>query len=118
MRIFAGAVFALSTLSLLGQSDHPSVPKPILTGWYRTGNDPKQVYQLSRDTSTKHGGTSSLSIKCETCSAEKPPSDASETQISFGSIIQQIKADHYRGKRIRFAAYLKTDDVGGGGAGL
>lgn len=47
---------------------------------------------------------------------------APPTASTFGAINQPIRADNYRGKRVRFSAYLKTRGVGvsssGGGAGL
>jgi hypothetical protein len=30
----------------------------------------------------------------------------------FGFLFQEIRADHYRGKRVRFSAYIKTQGVG------
>jgi len=43
---------------------------------------------------------------------------ASQAPTAFGSLSQIIRADDYRGKRIRFSAYVKTRDVSGKGVGL
>jgi hypothetical protein len=43
---------------------------------------------------------------------------ASQASDGFGSLSQIIRADDYRGKRLRFSAYVKTRDVAGRGAGL
>jgi len=59
-----------------------------------------------------------VSIRCEAGSRERLPQGASEAQTDFASIIQQINADNYRGKRVRFQAFLKTTEAVGEGAAL
>jgi hypothetical protein len=58
------------------------------------------------DREVAHGGHASVSIR----------SIIAETH--FRAVTQLIKADAYRGKRVRLAGYLKTRDVRGGWAGL
>jgi hypothetical protein len=59
------------------------------------------------DREVAHGGHASVSIR----------SIVAEPK-NFRALTQLIKADAYRGKRVRLAGYLKTRDVRGGWAGL
>lgn len=46
-------------------------------------------------------------------------STASRTEVGqFGFVSQPLSAVVYRGKRVRFSGYVRTDSVGGSGAGL
>ena len=58
------------------------------------------------DREVAHGGHASVSIR----------SIVAETH--FRAVTQLIKADAYRGKRVRLTGYLKTRDVRGGWSGL
>ena len=58
------------------------------------------------DREVAHGGHASVSIRSIVAEAH------------FRAVTQLIKADGYRGKRVRLAGYLKTRDVRGGWAGL
>lgn len=80
---------------------------PAMIGWDRdNANSP---YDIGLDRAVAHGGESSGHI------VSREPASS-----SFGSFSQLIKADDYRGKRVRFAAYVKTREVTStqGGAGL
>ncbi|MDX6530515.1 MAG: hypothetical protein QOH41_2805 [Blastocatellia bacterium] len=68
-------------------------------GWFRVGNDP-QHYEVSVDTTVKHGGKASGRIKFI---GDKPE--------GFGALMQTFKADDYRGKRLRMSAWIKSEDV-------
>ena len=59
------------------------------------------------DREVAHGGHASVSIR----------SIVAEPK-GFRAVTQLIKADAYRGKRVRLSGYLKTRDVSGGWAGL
>ena len=59
------------------------------------------------DREVAHGGHASVSIR----------SIAAESK-GFRSVTQFIKADTYRGKRVRLTGFLKTRDVRGGWAGV
>jgi hypothetical protein len=63
-------------------------------------------FAVEVDREVAHGGHASVSIR----------SIVAETH--FRAVTQLIKADPYRGKRVRLAGYLKTSDVRGGWAGL
>ena len=59
------------------------------------------------DRAVAHDGHASVSIR----------SIVAEPK-GFRAVTQLIKADAYRGKRVRLSGYLKTRDVRGGGAGI
>ena len=59
------------------------------------------------DREVAHGGQASVSIRSIVAEPKH-----------FRAVTQLIKADAYRGKRVRLAGYLKTRDVRGGWAGL
>lgn len=113
-----GALLLLCCATLFGQSSNPASVHQIVPGWVRTGHDPNGIYKINADTANVHGGKSSLSMRCETCSTAKSPKDATEWDVAFAAVGQWIKADAYRNKRIRFSAYMKTKDVSGDGATL
>jgi len=70
------------------------------TGWFVAGSAPKD-YEFSRDTSTAQSGQSSALI------ATKP----GVTSNGFGTLMQTIDAENYRGARWRMSGYLKTSDA-------
>ena len=78
-------------------------PEPPAPGW-RHGSPPD--YRIGIDRAVVHGGSSSGHLTART-----------STPNGFGSLLQLVKADNYRGKRVRFSAYVRTRDVVGG-AGL
>lgn len=64
-------------------------------GWFGGGKG----YELTADTEVKHGGKASGSIK------------ATEAAKNFGTFTSAIRADNYRGKRVRFVAFVKPEGV-------
>lgn len=68
-------------------------------GWFRVGTDP-QHYEVSVDTTVKHGGKASGRIKFI---GDKPE--------GFGALMQMFKADDYLGKRLRMSAWIRTEDA-------
>lgn len=113
---FLTVVVFLCTCAAFGQAN--PTKGVVVPHWFRTGNNINGVYTITADTTMMHGGKSSVSIRCDTCSTTPPPDDASESETVFGSIVQAIRPDAFRGKRISFSAYLKTANVQGEGAGL
>jgi len=68
-------------------------------GWEEpTGNPPR--YLVVADEQEHHSGRFSASLSCTLCSS-----------APFGTLIQTIRADDYRGKHVRLAAYVKSADV-------
>ena len=68
-------------------------------GWILRGNDPAG-YEASVDRSVHRSGQSSALYRARNPAANK-----------FGTLMQAIKADDYRSKRVRLRGYLKTEDV-------
>jgi hypothetical protein len=66
-------------------------------GWFIAGNRPTQ-YESGVDMQSVYGGRPSAYLK-----ATAPSVDG------FGTLMQQFRADHYLGKRVRFSAFVKTD---------
>jgi hypothetical protein len=77
-----------------------SVNKDSPFGWYLGGTAPKN-YKLSLETSNASSGSS----KCASMQSIKL--DAEE----FGTLMQTIDAEKYRGKRMRLGADIKTKDA-------
>jgi hypothetical protein len=79
-----------------------------LAGWSidvnRSGNPRDQNasdYAAELDRKVAHGGRASMSLRS---TVARP--------MGFRAVTQFVKADAYRGKRVRLAGYLKTRDVG------
>ena len=81
----------------------PPEPMPALWG----GGSALNTYRVGLDRSVKHGGSASGHVTSRSTSAQ-----------GFGTLSQIVRADDYRGKRVRFSAYIKTRDASGIGAGL
>jgi hypothetical protein len=81
---FAGVALAAGT-----------VPK----GWILAGTSP-QDYSVTLDNAQFHSGASSALLASQT-----------PTPNGFGTLMQTIVADSYRGKRVRFTAYVRSEEV-------
>jgi hypothetical protein len=75
--------------------------RPV-SGW-RAGGSASASYRLGLDTATAHGGTSSGHITARTAAPE-----------GFAGFAQAIGGGPYLGKRVRFAAYVRSRGVTGG----
>lgn len=71
-------------------------------GWRARGPNP-QDYEMGLDKGMFHGGKASGYIK----------SRASATPDGYGTLMQSIKADNYRGKRVRLSGYVKGRNIEG-----
>lgn len=78
--------------------------EPMPSGWMRMG---MSGYRVGLDRSLGRSGGASGHVTA-----------ASQAPAAFGSLSQIIRAEDYRGKRLRFSAYVKTRDVSGRGVGL
>ncbi len=72
-----------------------TVPK----GWILAGTSP-QDYSATLDHAQFHSGASSALLASQIA-----------TPIGFGTLMQTTQADSYRGKRIRFTAYVRSEGV-------
>jgi len=69
-------------------------------GWFLSGSHPFH-YEMGIDRETVHQGSASGYLKSKTVQ------DAAE----FATMMQQFKADKYRGQRIRLSCFIRTHDV-------
>ena len=90
-------------------SPTPRPPERIIaglpTGWERSTVASANNYVITVDTSTKHEGNASTSLKFG-CGNDKE---------SWTALFQAIAADDYRGKRVRLIGWLRTADTTHGG---
>lgn len=71
------------------------------------GGSALNAFRVGMDRSVQHAGRASGRITA------RSPSSA-----GFGALNQLVRADNYRGKRVRLSAYVRTRDVGMNGAGI
>jgi hypothetical protein len=67
-------------------------------GWSLTGSH-RDNYYLTTDNKVRHGGKASATLISKNSASED----------GFGSIKQEIKADEYRGRRLRYSGYVKAE---------
>ncbi|HWP71894.1 MAG TPA: erythromycin esterase family protein [Gemmatimonadaceae bacterium] len=77
-------------------------------GWIGGTQKPDQ-YELGRDLEIVRGGRSSAYLRSRS---------AEITSESFIALTQLIRADRFRGHRVRLSGYLKVSSITGPGAGL
>lgn len=82
----------LSACSLAIQAAAPA-------SWYMAGSKPAD-YDTGVDNQTVYNNRPSAYLK-----SKKPPIDG------FGTLMQDFKADQYLGKRVRFSAFVKSEEV-------
>lgn len=66
-------------------------------GWYIAGSKPTE-YESGIDTLATFNGHPSAYLKAKVPNVE-----------GFGTLMQDFRADHYTGKRVRFSAFVKTE---------
>src|SRR5690348_9332047 len=103
-RRLASSLFALGAAALLAPAAHAQVP----AGWQAV-TDGSNEYTVTTDGARRDGGQgyAGATIKAN---VESPRGSA--------MLAQSIRADAYRGKRIRLSGYLKTIGVNEGTAVL
>lgn len=69
-------------------------------GWGKSGSDPAN-YEVFADTNVRRSGKASATIKA------KPTA----VKDRFTTMMQSIRADNFRGKRVRLSAYIKSENV-------
>ena len=75
-------------------------------GW-GGGSSVASDYKLGVDRTARHGGNAAGFIQ-----------GLNPNSSSFATFVQSIRADSYRGKRVRWSAWVKTDGTSGSVAGL
>lgn len=73
----------------------------VPAGWFMAGSKPSN-YDTGTDAEVSFGGHTAVYLK-----AKVESGDAS----GFGTLMQQFAADQYRGKRVRFSAAAKSDQI-------
>jgi hypothetical protein len=79
--------------------------EPLVSSWIIRGSAVTE-YRIGLDRSVSHGGSSSGHVTART-----------NTPDGYGTLMQSIRADNFRGKRVRFSAFVKSRSITGG-AGL
>ncbi|MBD7938289.1 helix-turn-helix transcriptional regulator [Cytobacillus sp. Sa5YUA1] len=90
----------LFSLIHLKEENNKMTKETIIHGWILSGNAPEH-YQMTLDQQTFHTGHQSALLK--------NISDVNSQQ--FATIMQQFKAEKYKGKRMKLTCYIKTEDV-------
>jgi beta-lactamase regulating signal transducer with metallopeptidase domain len=84
----------------------PSIATETPSGWWKNGSK-VAAYVVGVDRTQTHNGSPSAYVK-----SMQPSIDG------FGGMMQMCSADDYRGKRLRFSAWMKTQDANDKGAHL
>src|SRR5947207_5027211 len=117
-RSFRMVSFALSTILIACGAGEVVAPPPPYTpesavlkfgvppGWLIGGTQP-QAYTYGTDQTNHHSGTSSAYLLRV----------SSVQRTGFVTITQFIKADDYRGKRVRLSAWVAHKGIDGGAGG-
>src|SRR6516164_11625215 len=93
------ACLALAPVLALAAGDLPA-------GWIKAGTNPAD-YEMGIDAATRHNGRPSAFVKFT----------AKEVH-GFGTLMQQSGPGEYLGKRVRFSAFVKSENISNGWAGL
>ncbi len=80
------------------QKVNPVSKSKAPTGWNISGSKPNE-YEMGVDFKVAYSGKSSGYIKGTTSST------------GFATLVQKFKADKFRGKRVRFSGFVKTEGV-------
>jgi len=68
-------------------------------GWHKAGSDPGD-YDMGVDAAVRHSGKASGFIKAKT-----------DDPKGFGTLMQTVRADDYRGKWLRLSGQVKADKI-------
>lgn len=81
---------------------NPYLAARAQVGWYEAGSKP-QSYAMGTDSEVSRSGHASAFIRSK-----------DENSINgFGTLMQDVAPDRYRGHRVRLAGYVKSDGVEG-----
>jgi hypothetical protein len=78
--------------------------------WHRSGSNNRD-YEVGQDSQLMHEGKTSWPSSLYIKSIHPSPA-------GFGTLIQAIGADDYRGERLRMTGFVKTADIRGDGVGM
>jgi hypothetical protein len=95
-RVWHLAVVTL-IFSICIATSHANTP----TGWLMVGSKPKD-FEVEVDTLNGYQGHAGASLKCERT-----------TPDGFGTLMQSILANEYKGQKVRLSGFIKSDQVAG-----
>lgn len=114
MRVLSAAFFSIVFLAPIGFAQNVAEPKRTvistlgaingISGWDAPGDSQRGNYEILLDSVIKQSGNRSVSIR----SIGDDPAQANNTFIR-----QQVSALEHAGKRIRFSAFIKAENVEG-----
>lgn len=97
----ASAVAILGVIGTIGERSTPPA------GWFQGGDSTE--YRASEDVSRRPGGYGYMSAKLQSVTPQP---------ASFGLLKQSIRADDFRGRRVRLTGYIRTAERNDGSAHL
>ncbi|MHC5249966.1 helix-turn-helix transcriptional regulator [Enterococcus sp. LJL90] len=89
--------------NLISQEEKNMTTTTEISGWLFSGSA-SEKYQLELDQQTFHSGTQAALLKSTADTFEQP---------DFATILQQFTPENYLGKRVKFSAFIKADEVVG-----
>jgi len=98
-RIIAIALLLIAFGAIACASSLTAITADSPAGWIINGSDLPN-YEISVDTTVKHGGKASARIRFIAGKAD-----------GFGGLMQVFKADDYHGKRVRMSAWLRSENA-------
>lgn len=108
LALVVGGALACGSDSITGPPSRFDIQSIIPAGWGRAGGALAATYVIGIDNATVHGGKAAIAM-----------AGTDSVSAFFTGIAQIVKADQYRGKRVRFRAWVKTQGIAGAGpAGL
>jgi len=84
-------------------SSYPAITSRLPSAWFSSGYSP-QLYEMGVDRNVFHSGKASGFIA----------SKATAQSGDWATLMQRIKADAYRNRRVRLSSFIKTNLVGEG----
>ena len=94
------AALLIAGCAMLSRAEVWVEGQTVPAGWNAAGTDP-EGYEVGADTVSPHGGTRSGSVRW---------TERARPGL-FATLMQTVKADSYRGKRLRLSAYVRTENV-------
>src|SRR5262245_11422438 len=89
-------------LASMAFATHLSLSAEIRDGWFLAGSDPASYDSWVAKETAASAGTNPVCLK----SIRQP-------QDGFGTLMQMLRADAYRGQRVRLSSYVRSDAVDG-----
>jgi hypothetical protein len=93
-RVAAGAAVALVTCVLVADAN-------VVRGWFAAGSKPSE-FEAGVDVGHAHEGQASAFLKSKQSSVD-----------GFGTLMQSIRAEQYKGKRVRLSGFVNSQEVEG-----